>query len=152
VGDEHVHRDAAGWPGDQRIDVKASDQVACISGQRRQPDNRVRHGGHVGGRCTAEAVQQPPRLEPAQHVQGPRLIQRRQPKGPVREELHQHSSGPGHHQRPELRVAHNAERHLGTRRDHGRHRHLRAKRVRHLRISRRQQARIGNPKPDAASV
>jgi hypothetical protein len=43
VGDEHVHGDAAGWPGDQRIDVKASDQVACVGCQRRQAHNRVRH-------------------------------------------------------------------------------------------------------------
>jgi hypothetical protein len=34
VGDEHVHGDAAGRPGDQRIDIKAADQIACVGRQR----------------------------------------------------------------------------------------------------------------------
>jgi hypothetical protein len=43
VGYEHVHGDAAGWPGDKRINVKTADEVAGVGRQRRQAHHGVRH-------------------------------------------------------------------------------------------------------------
>jgi hypothetical protein len=152
AGDEHVNGDAPGRPGDQGVDVEAADQVADVGRQRRQPRDRARHRGHVAGRRSPEAVQQPPRLQPVQQGARPGHVQWRHAEDPVGDQLHQHPSGPGHDQGPELRVTHHAQRKLGTGGDHGRHGHVGAERPRHRRIGRGQHVRVGDPEPDAAGV
>jgi hypothetical protein len=152
AGDEHVNGDAPGRPGDQGVDVEAADQVANVGRQRRQPHDRARHRGHVAGRRSPEAVQQPPRLQPVQQGARPVHVQWGHAEYPVGDQLDKNPSGPGHDQGPELRITRDAQRKLGTWARRGRHGHVRAERPRHHRIGRGHHVRAGDPEPDAAGL
>ena len=118
VEEEGVDGDGAVGTADQRVDVEGGDLVAQLDGQLADPHHRLHDGVHVRCGSAAHAVQhrrEP--LQPGNQVAGRGGRDRWQGDRALRHHLDQRATRRDHHDRPDQRVVHEAERDL----DAGRH-------------------------------
>ena len=121
-------------------------------GEPRQADQRLRERAQVGGGSPANAVEEPPDREAVDHPQGPRLVERRERQPAILQHLDEHPTRRREHERPELGIAHDAERDLDAPRRHPRDDDLRAEVSLEVLVRLLERGRVVDPEPHAPDV
>ena len=116
--DERIERNASISAHGEWVDVEFGNEIADIVGEVGQRDQCRCNRFLVCSRTTAHTIENRRDREFVDHAPSNRRVDRDQPELTVAEHLDEHTTTRHENHRPELRVGHDAKRHLYVGNDH----------------------------------